>query len=315
MNSGTTPRPAIRLSGLSKAIRTGFWGRKKQLLTGIDISVPAGTVFGFVGPNGAGKSTTIKCMIGALRPSAGEVRLAGLDPADPKGRVSLGYLAERQAMPATLTGREWLGLHAALVDEPISAVDAVLERVGMAARADVRLGSMSKGMQQRIALGAMLLGDPEILVMDEPMSGLDPIGRDLVRGIIRAHRERGGTVFFSSHVLSDVTALCDALGLIVDGHLVRTGSIADVLGADVDALSLLFNAPETALQSLAEHYTVERVHADARVTVAPRNVAEATAAIAAAGGTLRRVESAHALLEERLLQLVQDARESRGGNA
>ena len=237
---------AISIRGLKKTLRTGFLGRRVDLLHGFDLDVPSGHIFGFVGPNGAGKSTTIKQLIGAARPTSGSVAIFGRSPEDPEVRRRIGYLPELPNLPGTVTPRELLRLHAGLSRVPRGQrddrIDALLTRVELAAKADTRIGGFSKGMQQRVGLALALVGEPDLLILDEPMSGLDPIGRRLVRDVIRDQKQAGRTVFFSSHVLPDVEALCDEIALLAKGRVVVRGALEDVLKESGRGWELRFRA-------------------------------------------------------------------------
>lgn len=222
----------IVVEAVDKVIAVGFWGRKKQLLQGVSFTVDVGRTVGFVGVNGAGKSTTIKHLIGCARPTSGSVRVLGGDPREATVRRRFGYMPELPYLPPTLTTGEVLRLHAALCDlrDPQRRIDALLETVGLARQRGERVGTFSKGMQTRLTLALALLVEPELLILDEPMSGLDPVGRQLVRTILRDQATAGRTILFSSHVLSDVEALCTDVVVIDAGKIVYTGGTAGAVG-------------------------------------------------------------------------------------
>jgi ABC-2 type transport system ATP-binding protein len=226
---------AIVLENVSKEIRVGFRAVRKELLSGVSFTVPRGSIYGFVGHNGAGKSTTIKHLFGALRPTTGSVRVLGADPLNARARKKFGYLPEVQRLPPTMTALELLRLHSALVGvRPWREVaEALLTKVRLENDGSRQVGEFSKGMQQRLGIALALLGDPELLVLDEPMSGLDPVGRALVRNIILEQHRRGVTVFFSSHILSDVEAICDSLVVIHEGKIVADGTLDELMGKPV----------------------------------------------------------------------------------
>jgi len=211
---------AIELDGVTK--RFG----DVTAVTDLDLTVPEGEVFGFLGPNGAGKSTTINMLLDFVRPTAGEVRVLGLDA----GRESVavrrrtGVLPEGYDVYHRLTGRKHVEF-ATRSKEVEADPDAVLERVGIADAADRKAGGYSKGMRQRLILGMALVGDPDLLILDEPSSGLDPGGAREMRDIVREEADRGTTVFFSSHVLGQVEAVCDRVGIMREGELVAEDSI------------------------------------------------------------------------------------------
>lgn len=222
------------------------WGKAaKEALKGISLSIPLGETFGFIGPNGAGKSTLIKILIGALRPTSGEVELFGLDPATPDARRGLGFVPENPSMPEHLTPHEillmGLRLHKTKIDtDEHTHCQVWLERFGLADAANSPVRSFSKGMTQRTALAHALAILPRILILDEPLSGLDPIGRKDVVDILDDYRKRGGTLFFSSHVLHDVERIADRFGLISNGELLTIRSPQDVVSDQADRYVMRF---------------------------------------------------------------------------
>jgi ABC-2 type transport system ATP-binding protein len=191
----------------------------------LTLAVPRGEVFGFLGPNGAGKTTSMKMLLGLVRPTAGEGRLLGVPLGDPRGRARVGYLPEHFAFHEWLEGRELLGFHARLLGLVPPELDLEaqerLEQVGLGGAARRRVREYSKGMKQRLGLAQALLGEPELVFLDEPTSGLDPLGRRLVRDIIRELRARGATVFLNSHLLSEVEVTCDRVAFVKSGRVVR----------------------------------------------------------------------------------------------
>lgn len=251
--------PAIALEGICKDYRTGFWRRRSRVLHALDLTVEAGETFGYLGPNGAGKTTTIKLLTGLVRPTAGRARLLGQPVDDPRGRAGLGFLPESPSFYDYLTGEEFLAYGARLAGLSREAarrqIPALLERVGMAHAARRQLRKCSKGMLQRIGLAQALLGDPRLVILDEPMSGLDPIGRKQVRDIILELRSEGRTVFFSTHIIPDVEMICDRVGILLGGRLVRVGRLHELLDsevASVDVIALgLLPAAVVALGALA----------------------------------------------------------------
>jgi len=227
----------IEIAGLSKTYRTGFLMKPKCALQDINLQIREGEVYGFIGPNGAGKSTTIKILTGLLRPSAGTVSVLGYKPQDPRSREQLGYLPEHPYFYDYLTGYELLkfygslsGLRGNLLEERITwALELLHANHDWAHR---RLRTYSKGMMQRMGLAQAILAKPKLLILDEPMSGLDPLGRRDVREAILALNREGCTIFYSSHVLSDVESISHRVAMIVDGRIVREGTVEQVTGAD-----------------------------------------------------------------------------------
>jgi ABC-2 type transport system ATP-binding protein len=195
---------------------------------GLSLDVEQGEVFGFLGPNGAGKTTTVKMLLGLVRPTAGQASVLGQPPGEPAAMRRVGFLPEHFRFPAWLTAEGLLDSHGRLYgltrDERTERIPALLQRVGLGERARSRIGEFSKGMSQRLGLAQALIGDPELVFLDEPTSGLDPLGRRLVRDIIRGLGERGVTVFLNSHLLGEVEATCHRVAIINRGRVVRMGS-------------------------------------------------------------------------------------------
>ncbi|WP_247729448.1 ABC transporter ATP-binding protein [Halovivax limisalsi] len=224
--------PAIETTGLTKR-----FGEDVVAVDDLDLTVEEGEVFGFLGPNGAGKSTTINVLLDFVRPTAGSARVLGRDAQDESAAIRrrIGVLPEGAELYDRLTGREHLAWIARTngVAETVD-IDATLDRVGLPPDEGSRpVGGYSKGMAQRLAFGMAILGDPELLILDEPSSGLDPTGMQELRAIIREEAETGTTVFFSSHILGEVEAVCDRLGIMNEGRLVATGTL-DALRDDLD---------------------------------------------------------------------------------
>ena len=224
---------AIRMRGLNKVFRTGLLRRRFVALESLDLEVPRGGIFGFIGHNGAGKTTTIKLLMGLARPTAGTASVLGRPVGDPVALARVGFLPERPYFYDYLTGREFLDFYGRLftLDEATRRTRAtqLLETVKLTEAADTQLRTYSKGMLQRIGVAQALINDPELVVLDEPMSGLDPAGRRLIRNVILDMRDEGRTVFFSSHILSDVEMICQRIGILVRGRLHYTGGVADLL--------------------------------------------------------------------------------------
>jgi len=226
----------LELSGVSKSYRTHLSLRKYWILRDLSFQVLEGEIFGFIGTNGAGKTTTLKLALGLLFPDCGTIRIFGEDAAHPRARRSVGFLPENPYFYDYLTAGEFLDFHARLLGlraaERRRSVSELLERVGLANRADRQLRLFSKGMLQRLGLAQALINDPRLVILDEPMSGLDPIGRRDVRDLILELKARGSTVFFSTHILSDTEMICDRVGMLVRGRLAALGSVDELLRAE-----------------------------------------------------------------------------------
>ncbi len=227
--------PILSFERVSKRYKTGdFWHPvQAQALVDVSFELQAGEVYGLVGLNGAGKSTLMKTAVGLLRPDTGAVRLFGLDPRDIDARRGLGYLPELPWFPAYLSAREVLlyyGRLQGLAGPALGArVAEVLGQVGLAQAADQPLRRYSKGMQQRVGLAQALLHHPALIFLDEPMSGLDPLGMKEMRDVILAQRAAGRTVFFNSHVLLEVERICDRVGIMHRGRLIRSQAVAELV--------------------------------------------------------------------------------------
>ena len=221
---------ALEAQGLSKTY-FGLFGRQPQrALAGLDLAVPAGKAFGLIGPNGAGKTTFIKLMLGIARPTGGQVRVLGGDPEDIAIRARIGYLPERLELPGMATPVSFLTSVARLKRLPPqpAALRNLLGRVGLDGALDRRIRGFSKGMKQRLGLAAALLGQPELLVLDEPTDGVDPIGRVEIRNLLAEELRRGATLFLNSHLLSETERLCARVGILAAGRIAREGPLEEL---------------------------------------------------------------------------------------
>ena len=219
-----------------KKIFRDFWRRPKKLaVDGVSFAIRKGEVFGLLGPNGSGKSTTIKMLLGLLQPTAGAVRLFGLDPSSPRAKARIGYLPELSHFHPYLTPRETLRYYGGLFDMPSKLrherAERLLARVGVADAADRPVGEFSKGMARRIGLAQALLNEPDLVILDEPTSGLDPIGRHEVKTLIKELASEGRTVLLSSHLLAEVEDVCDRVVILGDGRICAEGRLDELLKA------------------------------------------------------------------------------------
>lgn len=292
--------PAIEVQSLTKEITTGFWGRRVRLLDDVTFTVPRGATVGFIGNNGAGKSTTIKHIIGGAAPTSGTVKVLGEDPRAPRVRQRFGYMPELPHLPPTLTPREMMRLHGALYGlRDHRRFSEILTLVGLEERATQRLGSMSKGQQTRLSLALALLHTPEVLILDEPMSGLDPAGRLLVRRLLRQEADAGRTILFSSHVLTDVEALCDAVIVIERGRVVFSGPTAGAVGAHISSWLIRVQTQDGTPPAGVREV---RREGDTLMVVMDGNDGIALAAsLQARGARVLSVEPVRASLEDRLI--------------
>jgi ABC-2 type transport system ATP-binding protein len=224
---------AIEILGLSKTYSVGFWRKTpKCALRSLDLTVEDGEIFGFLGPNGAGKTTTLKLLMGLVFPSSGSARILGMEINDPRMKARIGFLPEQPYFYDYLTATELLEYYAQLsgvaAKERRRKVSEVLARVGLPDLGGMQLRKFSKGMLQRVGIAQAILHDPQVLFFDEPMSGLDPIGRREVRDLMEQLKQQGKTVFFSTHILSDAESLCDRVAIIHLGELRGVGAVADL---------------------------------------------------------------------------------------
>jgi ABC-2 type transport system ATP-binding protein len=221
---------AIAVHGLVKEFR--HWGRRVRALDGVDLEVRPGEVFGLLGANGAGKTTLVKVLLGLSRPSRGEARVRGRSPREARARARVGYLPEGHRFPGYLSAEATLRLFGRLAGLPEPTIGArtreLLDLVGLGDRARDRVGRYSKGMTQRLGLACALLDEPDVLFLDEPTDGVDPVGRRHIRDILLAARERGTTIFINSHLLSEVERTCTRVAILHRGRVIREGTVADL---------------------------------------------------------------------------------------
>ena len=222
-------KPILELTDVDQSFRSGFWLRQQQVLHQVSFSVPEGSVFGFLGANGAGKTTVIHLITGLRQPTRGQVKVFGKDATSLESRARIGYLPERPYFYDHLTGEgilKYFGTLSGLSRAKIlSRIPKVLSQVDLTAARKVELRKYSKGMLQRIGIAQALIHNPEFLILDEPMSGLDPLGRKKMRELILQLASEGRTIFFSSHVIPDVEAMCTQVGILKKGRLIGCGPI------------------------------------------------------------------------------------------
>jgi ABC-2 type transport system ATP-binding protein len=307
---GAGSKDALVIRGLGKRYRVGVRGRRVDALSGLDLRVDEGAIYGFVGPNGAGKSTTIKILTGLIAPTTGDAWIFGRPIRDPAARSALGYLPENPAFHDFLRPQEVLRYMGQLSGMSGAALarrtDELLETVGLAHARDLTVRKFSKGMVQRLGIAQALVHDPPLLILDEPMSGLDPIGRKDVRDLVTELRRRGKTVFFSTHILPDVETICDRVGMLAHGKLVAEGPIDQLLDgtirqvevrcADVPAeLGAALRASAKEVRELPDGLTL--VFADVEAAN------EAARRVLAARGRVLELQPSRETLEETFVRL------------
>ena len=249
---------AIETFGLEKSYQVGFWRKaKKRALKPLTFAVPEGEIFGYLGPNGAGKTTTIRLLMGLVDPSGGRCTVLGGSIKDRAIRAQIGFLPEQPYFYDYLTARELLHYYAGLSGVPAAErtrkVEVSLARVGLAQDAwGTQLRKFSKGMLQRVGLAQAILHEPKLIVLDEPMSGLDPMGRREVRDLIEELNHEGKTILFSTHILSDAEALCDRVAVIGQGEMRGIGVVADLIASVKDRVEIMWHGAQavTAIQAL-----------------------------------------------------------------
>jgi ABC-2 type transport system ATP-binding protein len=298
-----TASPAIHAVGLSKHFGDTI------AVKSLSMTVERGEVFGFLGPNGAGKTTVVKLLLGLARPSGGEALVLGAPVGDRETRRQIGYLPELFRFQALLTATEVLRLHCRLLRLPPSAWKeeerGVLETVGLLERGDDRVGTFSKGMQQRLGLGVALLGAPSLVVLDEPTSALDPVGRHDVREIIRGLRERGATVFLNTHLLEEAEHVCDRVAVIDKGTAIATGTINELLGHQSRVRLKVTGLGERWWLGLGQFGRWRRQDEWVAVEgIEPSRIADLVEEVVALGGRVEAVIPEQQTLEARFLELL-----------
>ncbi len=244
----------IRIEHLHKTYRTGFRMRRQEVVKDLSLTVREGEIYGFIGPNGAGKTSTIKILVGLAHATSGTVSLFGEPGPRPEQKARVGFLPERPYFYEYLTAGEFLDFYGQLFGIPGDVrrrrADELLERVKLSAWRDTPLHKFSKGMLQRVGVAQALINDPELVILDEPMSGLDPLGRMLIRDLIVGLKAQGKTVFFSSHILSDVELICDRVGILVDGRMRGEGTLDELLGHKTRFVEIVVRPPQDKLERL-----------------------------------------------------------------
>jgi ABC-2 type transport system ATP-binding protein len=228
---------ALEIKNLYKSFKIGFIPKKREILKGISLSVKKGNIYGYLGPNGAGKTTTIKTILGLIFPDKGEIKILGRNHLDVKAKEKIGFLPENPYFYDYLTAYEFLNFYARLSNSKqknnLKKINELLSLVGLSAFSNLQLRKFSRGMLQRIGIAQALINDPELVILDEPLSGLDPIGRKEIRDVILRLKEEGKTVFFSSHILQDIEMICDQVGIIINGKIISEGKLEDLISEEI----------------------------------------------------------------------------------
>ena len=301
---------AIKISNLNKCYKKGVRGQKIEALSSLNLEVRQGEVFGFIGSNGAGKSTTIKILMGLILPSAGQAWLFDKEMAAPLSRDRVGYLSEHPQFYDFLTPVELLRLLGAIRRMEARRIqqrtEELLGLVSLSEAANRRIKGFSKGMVQRLGIAAALLGDPELLILDEPMSGLDPLGRHLVANIIRDLQQQGKTIFFSTHIIPDIETLCDRVGILVRGRQKYVGSIQEALYPAGNRFEITLRMPEqwTPGQTIiGQQHLLWRKESLYKFEFAEAETSAIVQAVTADNGSIVNLEPKRRSLEELFLEL------------
>jgi ABC-2 type transport system ATP-binding protein len=302
--------PIIEIENLTKDYEVGFWRKRKvRALDGLSLAVQPGQIFGFLGANGAGKTTTLKLLMRLIFPTAGTARILGRDIGDVSMHARIGYLPENPYFYDYLTAREFLNYCGELfgLDAPTRRrrTQDLLTRVNLETKSwDRQLRKFSKGMLQRVGLAQALVNDPEIVFLDEPMSGLDPVGRREVRDLIASLRTEGKTVFMCSHILSDIEVLCDSVAILKRGRLAHAGPLNEVQGRETSLVEVIATGADEVLlkQHLGSSAGVTTTANGLRIEVADEKEVDAViAALRKANGKLVSVQPVRQSLEELFL--------------
>ncbi len=302
---------AIRIEALTKEFPSGWPGRPPaRVLRGLSFSVEQGEIYGFLGPNGSGKTTTLKILMGLMMPTSGRAEVLGQPAGVVEVRRRIGFLPEAPYFYDYLTAEEFLWFYghlAGLAREELGPrVTSLLDLMGLMEARNRQLRKFSKGMLQRIGLAQALIHDPELVILDEPMSGLDPIGRKQVRDLILGLRDRGKTVFFSTHIIPDVEMICDRVGLIIEGQLLTTGRVDELVShGHTQSVEIVFEgikAGEIPVVTKVATRVLQRGRQCLVVLPKPDLVEEVLTAVRSQGGTLVSVMPQKGSLEELFLR-------------
>ncbi len=303
------PAHVIEIERLTKDFPSGFWRKRwKRSLDSLTLAVEEGEVFGFLGPNGAGKTTTLKLLMGLIFPTSGTARVCGRSIEEIAMHRHIGYLPEQPYFYDYLTARELLDYYARFSDfsatERRERVERFLKRVGLESAGNVQLRKFSKGMLQRAGIAQAILHDPKVIFLDEPMSGLDPVGRHEVRDIILELKQQGRTIFFSTHILSDAEMLCDRVGVLVSGKLQGVGAPREMVAVEVHSMEISFELPhgQVAPPRIASQAT--SIGGRHRITVPEAGVYSALDQLRSAEARILSMTPVRPTLEDYFIRLV-----------
>lgn len=267
----------IEVNEVVKSVHAGFWLKRVEILKSVSFKIKRGTTHGLLGPNGAGKTSIIHLLVGIRKPDSGSILIDGTPPSHDDVKAKIGYLPERPLFQEYLTGRQLLEYYARLSEIPSDRaarlIKASLERVGIAHAADHLVKTYSKGMLQRLGIAQAILHKPEVLILDEPMSGLDPVGRKEMRDLILSFAREGTTILFSSHVIPDVEALCESITVIDRGKIIADGKIDEILSRYASRIEIRFHSDGPLPSGLPE---AEKTAAGYRLTLDPKAPIEET---------------------------------------
>ena len=258
---GERMETVLLIDDLHKSYKTGFIPKRKDILKGVSFSVTKGEIFGYLGPNGAGKTTTLKCILGLIFPEKGKIEMFGRPHLSLQAKERIGFLPENPYFYDYLTAAEFLEFYAQLFNlkkqEKAEKIPRLLRAVGLEKAADLQLRKFSKGMLQRIGLAQSLINDPELIFLDEPLGGLDPIGRKEIRDIIVRLKTEGKTVLLCSHILQDIEMICDRVAIIVAGKILAQGALHDLISEKILFTEITFSGVEPKdLEGLGEFISV-----------------------------------------------------------